>query len=225
MPRLYMVRHGQTLFNALRRKQGWCDSPLTELGIEQVKATGAYFEEHGITFDHAYSSPSERACDTLEIVAPGMPYERVKGLKEWFFGTFEGVTEDVSPRGAHGDFYVPYGGESEEEFKERIFDTLTQIMRRPGHENVLVSTHGAVMTRFPETWGFNLREHLGVFGLGNGAFTVYEFDEKDGFTFVEAVDPYALTHAGEQAAPHPDSWQPPRVPHEPVNDANPTAAT
>ena len=34
MSQLYLVRHGQTLFNVLRRKQGWCDSPLTEVGIE-----------------------------------------------------------------------------------------------------------------------------------------------------------------------------------------------
>lgn len=36
MSRVYMIRHGQTLFNVLRRKQGWCDSPLTEVGIGQA---------------------------------------------------------------------------------------------------------------------------------------------------------------------------------------------
>lgn len=214
MSKLYMVRHGQTLFNELRRKQGWCDSPLTELGIEQVKATGAYFREHGITFDHAYSSTSERACDTLELVAPGMSYERVKGLKEWYFGTYEGVTEDVTPRPAHGDFYVPYGGEHEDAFKERIFNTITEIMRRPGHESVLISTHGAVITRFPEVWGFDIREHLGAWSLGNGAFVVYEFDGGSGYTFVEAVDPYALQQGGDVASSNAqaEAWRPPRVP-------------
>ena len=29
---LYLMRHGQTLFNVRRKIQGWCDSPLTELG-------------------------------------------------------------------------------------------------------------------------------------------------------------------------------------------------
>ena len=32
MTRLYLMRHGQTLFNTLNRIQGWCDSPLTEKG-------------------------------------------------------------------------------------------------------------------------------------------------------------------------------------------------
>lgn len=34
---LYLMRHGQTLFNARKKIQGWCDAPLTELGIKQAK--------------------------------------------------------------------------------------------------------------------------------------------------------------------------------------------
>lgn len=66
---LYLMRHGQTLFNALERIQGWSDSPLTELGIEQAQMAADYFKAQGLTFDSYYSSTSERASDTLEIVA------------------------------------------------------------------------------------------------------------------------------------------------------------
>ena len=52
MSKVCMIRHGQTLFNVLRRKQGWCDSPLTELGIELARPAGAYVREQGIQFDH-----------------------------------------------------------------------------------------------------------------------------------------------------------------------------
>ena len=101
MSTVYFVRHGQTLFNVLRRKQGFCDSPLTELGIQQVHRAGAVLRERGIEFDHFYSSPSERAVDTLQIVLAeigraGAPFEMVKGLKEQNFGLFEGLTEDVN---------------------------------------------------------------------------------------------------------------------------------
>lgn len=41
---LYLMRHGQTLFNLEHKIQGWCDSPLTELGINQAKIAGRYFE-------------------------------------------------------------------------------------------------------------------------------------------------------------------------------------
>ena len=73
------MRHGQTLFNVRRKVQGWCDAPLTDLGIEQAKTTGKYFKACNITFDQAYSSTSERACDTLELVTD-LPYTRLKGL-------------------------------------------------------------------------------------------------------------------------------------------------
>lgn len=35
---LYLMRHGQTLFNLQHKIQGWCDSPLTELGIKQAES-------------------------------------------------------------------------------------------------------------------------------------------------------------------------------------------
>ena len=65
------MRHGQTLFNKRHLIQGWCDSPLTDFGIYQAQVAAQYFKEHGIIFDSAFSSTSERACDTLEIVTDG----------------------------------------------------------------------------------------------------------------------------------------------------------
>lgn len=95
MKTLYLMRHGQTLFNVQQRIQGWCDSPLTELGIQQAKKAGQYFKEHQIHFDHAYSSTSERCCDTLELVTD-MPYTRLKGLKENFYGELEAESERLN---------------------------------------------------------------------------------------------------------------------------------
>ena len=56
---LYLMRHGQTLFNVRRKIQGACDSPLTELGINQAKHVSQYFKD--IKLDHAYASTSERS--------------------------------------------------------------------------------------------------------------------------------------------------------------------
>ena len=36
---LYLMRHGETLFNKQKKIQGWCDSPLTDFGIEQADLT------------------------------------------------------------------------------------------------------------------------------------------------------------------------------------------
>ena len=47
---LYLMRHGQTLFNVRRKVQGWCDSPLTQTGIQQAKIAGEYFKRKNIVF-------------------------------------------------------------------------------------------------------------------------------------------------------------------------------
>lgn len=78
---LYLVRHGQTMFNRQKRIQGWCDSPLTDMGKRQADAVKDYFEKHVISFDHAYCSTGERCSDTLERIT-NMPYTRLKGLKD-----------------------------------------------------------------------------------------------------------------------------------------------
>ena len=60
MSKLYMMRHGQTLFNVLKRKQGWCDSPLTELGIEQAKRAGEGVAiENPLSHEVAFVYPRE----------------------------------------------------------------------------------------------------------------------------------------------------------------------
>ena len=47
---LYMMRHGQTLFNELKRMQGWSDSPLTDLGIRQAKGARHHCHLFGLLF-------------------------------------------------------------------------------------------------------------------------------------------------------------------------------
>ena len=197
MSKLYLMRHGQTLFNVLKRKQGWCDSPLTELGIEQAQGAGRWFAEHGVTFDHAYSSTSERAVDTLELVLAesgqgDLAYERVKGLKEWNFGSFEGLTEDVNPPLPYGDFYVPFSGEGEMAFRARLVETITELMRRPGHECVLMASHGAAVAQFLRAQGPEAEQRLRGDGrrIGNCGITVYDFDPKTAhFEALELINP------------------------------------
>ena len=189
MSKLYMMRHGQTLFNVLKRKQGWCDSPLTELGIEQAKGAGAWIREQGVTFDHVYSSTSERCCDTTELVVPGVPYERVKGLKEWNFGKFEGITEDLNLVPPFGDFYVQFGGEGELEFRDRVVSTLIDLMRRPDHECVLAVSHGAAMAQVPRAFGDDMMNHSNGKRMGNCCIAVYEFDGDRTLALEQLVNP------------------------------------
>lgn len=183
---LYLMRHGQTLFNVRRKIQGWCDAPLTELGQNQAKIAGEYFKKKGIVFDHAYSSTSERACDTLEFVTD-MPYQRIKGLKEWNFGTLEGESEDLNPPLPYGDFFkIYYGGEGELEMRQRMADTLEEIMSKEDHHVVLAVSHGAACRGFMRYWAKNQKVDQKSRIL-NCCIFKYEYEDGE-FSLVEIIN-------------------------------------
>ncbi|MFF3021259.1 histidine phosphatase family protein [Gottfriedia sp. NPDC057948] len=181
---LYLMRHGQTLFNSRRKIQGSCDSPLTELGIKQAEAAALYFKEQNIIFDHAYCSTSERASDTLEIVTE-LSYTRLKGLKEWNFGTFEGESEDLNPPLPYGDFFVKFGGEDQKELQQRMATTCQKIMEED-NEVVLAVSHGAALRNFMRHW-----EHKSSITqqdrIGNCCILKFEYENRE-FKLVEIIN-------------------------------------
>lgn len=151
MRTVYIMRHGETIFNQQKKIQGWCDSPLTEKGRKQALIAGEYFKKHQITFGEAYSSTSERASDTLELVVE-MDYQRLKGLKEWNFGRLEAEHEYLNPPLPYKDFFVAFGGEEELDFRERISTTIFEVMKAGKADNTLIVSHGAACRQFMRKW-------------------------------------------------------------------------
>ena len=110
---LYLVRHGQTIFNLKRIIQGWSDSPLTQLGCDQAARAGMFLRARGIEPDHAYTSTLHRTEQTIANLWPGLAYERLDGLREWFFGDFEAERVMLMPKRPWRDFYRQFGGEGQ----------------------------------------------------------------------------------------------------------------
>lgn len=184
--KLYLVRHGETQFNAEHRVQGWCDSPLTERGREQARTVGRYFREKGIAFDHAYCSTSERASDTLELMVD-MPYTRLRGLKEMNFGKLEGLPDRLCAKTPEEcvTYYLPFGGDSSDWVRDRMLDTLTQIMGQEGHDCVLAVSHGGANYNFLRAVYPDAKGELAR-GWGNCLILVFDFED-DAFTFERAI--------------------------------------
>ena len=67
MLQVYLVRHGETQWNAERRIQGQSDSPLTAKGEQQAMQVATRAKELGIT--HIISSDLGRTRRTAEIIA------------------------------------------------------------------------------------------------------------------------------------------------------------
>lgn len=93
---IYLVRHGKTMFNTTGQVQGWADSPLTEVGIEQADSAGKGLSD--IPFTLAYSSDMGRARATAQHIldqnestkTKDLRIKELMGLREWGYGGYEG---------------------------------------------------------------------------------------------------------------------------------------
>ena len=175
--RLYLMRHGYTVFNQLEKLQGWSDSPLTELGVAQALELGEHLSQQGLAFDHAYSSPSERAWRSLELACPDGPAPVLdRRLRELNCGALEGAPLYLTPWPVPHDHFVQFGGESTPELRERVCAALCDIMSRQGHDLVIVASHGAAVREFSDTWrGRSLVSQPAL--LGNCGYCAFEYDE------------------------------------------------
>ena len=190
---LYAMRHCETLFNVQHKSQGWCDSPITPRGIEQAKRAGEELARRGVTFDHFYSSTSERCCDTMELVCQAAfgelkPYVRLKGLRECGFGIFEGKDDFCEPDFGPVRSLVMQagGGETSEQVFARMDETLSKIMADPDTQNVLVTGSGGSLRHFYMLHKANAKAEFFV----NTNCLTYVYEWEDGvFSCVEVYGP------------------------------------
>ena len=191
LKKLVLMRHGQTLFNLRGKFQGVVDSPLTPLGIQQAKTVKPFLDDLPFRFDHAYSSSSERACDTLEIVT-NLPYIRLKGLKEWNFGILEGEPEYLHPPfDQYDEYFSTHDGEGRMEVFNRINSTLCSIMEKEDHCNVIASSHGLAMREFVTYWTKD-NPSLVPSRFANCIIFIFDYDtETKTFTLIDVHNPFA----------------------------------
>ncbi|WP_211748674.1 histidine phosphatase family protein [Paenibacillus sp. Marseille-Q4541] len=196
--RLYLVRHGETLFNTQNLMQGWSDSPLTKEGIEVAKYLGAGMKD--IPFAAAYSSTSERSMDTADYILQGrnIPVHLNKGLKEMNFGTWEGKSNKIVEKEAPNffdfkNFKSPVGGENYHELYDRTKAAIDQIIKENEENggNVLVVSHGITIMNYI----LKLDPTLELKPLPNSSVTIVEW--KNGKFTVETVGDQSYAEKGK----------------------------
>ena len=127
---IYLIRHGQTDWNAEGRLQGQKDIGLNENGRRQASDNGRRLAEElgdsAVTFDYV-ASPLGRTRETMERVRAAMGldphgYRTDPRLIELSFGDWEGSTipelqrvmpERVEARARHKWDFIPPGQDAE----------------------------------------------------------------------------------------------------------------
>ncbi|ERK12443.1 MAG: 2,3-diphosphoglycerate-dependent phosphoglycerate mutase GpmB [Pantoea sp.] len=154
MLQVYLVRHGETVWNAARRIQGQSDSPLTEKGEQQAHQVGERVKSLGIT--HVIASDLGRTRRTAEIIADacGCAVTLDARLRELNMGVLEqrpieGLTaEEESWRKTLVDGTengrIP-GGESMAEMAARMHAALNDCLGLPAGSRPLIVSHGMAL--------------------------------------------------------------------------------
>lgn len=147
------VRHGETDLNKEHRITGESDVPLNEDGVAQAHETA---EEIKGDFDVLYSSTMKRALETAEIINKklNLPLVTSDLIVERRFGSLtkktwgeisEIVGYDARSKDTRQEYnYKPFGGETAEDFRKRLF-TFVEEVKRSNYKKPLVVCHGGVL--------------------------------------------------------------------------------
>ncbi len=150
MPTWYLVRHGQTEWNAARRMQGRQDSSLTVEGRDHARMSGRLLAQLGI--DAVYASPLGRVRQTLELMSEHIAMAPVfdERLVEWSSGEWSGeLYADLAAKwpadwaawqaDQHG--HRPPGGENFVDLAERAASFLADVAA-PREARIAIVAHG-----------------------------------------------------------------------------------
>ena len=144
---LYVVRHGQTIWNLERRVQGITDIPLTEEGIKSAEELKELVNT--LNIDVVISSPLSRARDTAKILVDSkLPINTDDRIKERNWGLNEGALIDEIDRWDCWDVILNTKVQNIEciqDFMYRVSSFLEEIKVKYKDKNVLVVTHSAVI--------------------------------------------------------------------------------
>lgn len=154
MLQVYLVRHGETRWNAERRIQGQSDSPLTAKGEQQAVQVGERVRTYGIT--HVIASDLGRTRRTAEIIADacGCGVTLDARLRELDMGVLEqrhldsltAEEEEWRRLVVNGtpDGRIPQG-ESMQELSERMHAALAACLELPPGSRPLLVSHGIAL--------------------------------------------------------------------------------
>ncbi|MBI2133765.1 histidine phosphatase family protein [Candidatus Woesearchaeota archaeon] len=145
--KLIIVRHGETEGNVNQTMQGHLHGKLTEKGVFQATKLAELLKNERI--DAIFSSDLERARGTASEIGRhhSCPVYFLPELRERKVGIYEGrhyseLKQAVSESGKHKVDFIPEGGESFGQLKERASVFFDRLLKEFKGRTVLVCSHG-----------------------------------------------------------------------------------
>ena len=172
---LYLIRHGETAWSLTHQHTGRTDIPLTEHGEEEARQLGKRLG--GTQFARIFSSPSQRAQRTCELVASGASLETEPDLAEWNYGDYEGsCTANIRKERPDWNIFrdgCP-GGETPGQVSDRADRLIVRLRKLEG--KIALFSHGQFGCVLAARWiGLPVIEGP-HFVLGTASLSVLGYD-------------------------------------------------
>jgi probable phosphoglycerate mutase len=152
---LWVTRHGETVWNNLRKYQGHLHGELSMHGRRQAEALATRLASEG--FAALYSSDLQRASRTAECIAAKSrhPIQRDGRLRERNLGIFQGLNsqqiqqqypDDYEKYMSNDENYVIPEGESRRQRYDRVTQCTREIVEQHVGQRVVIVTHGGPLS-------------------------------------------------------------------------------
>lgn len=184
--RIILIRHCEAEGNHKRIFQGHFDGKVSENGRAQLERLAERMKS--LPFEAIYSSPLSRALETAKAANryACLPIQTREGLMEISGGRWEGKPwasfPELYPKESeawnlHPQDFHPQGGESMREVYDRIWNTITQIVRENQGKTVCVVSHGCAIRNFIcRAKGFPIEELKNIDWCDNTGINIIDFD-------------------------------------------------
>src|SRR5574341_688916 len=157
MPKVILVRHGESVWNSERRIQGSLDPELSSRGLRQTDLLVSHLRPHLPSAVAAiYTSPLRRAAQTADQIAAtyGIPVVHEPDLREMSLGKWEGMTVaeiQATYPGCYEQWledplaFPAPGGEDLRSFERRVVGGLERMQNTHPKADLIVVSHGGVI--------------------------------------------------------------------------------
>ncbi len=151
LPKIHLVRHGETEWSLTGRHTSHTEIPLTVRGEAQARQLGERLRP--VKFARIFTSPRARARQTYELAGLSPSAEVETDLREWDYGEYEGRTS-AEIHATHPRWNLFADGAPGGESPAEVFARAENFARRLRHleGNVAIFSHGHFLRVLAAAW-------------------------------------------------------------------------
>ncbi|RKD28051.1 histidine phosphatase family protein [Caminicella sporogenes] len=185
MKKIYLVRHGETLWNYMSKTQGCKNILLSKKGIFQAKAVANRLSSFDEKYIKIYSSDLDRCLITAKYISQKInkEIEVLKDLREMNFGSWEGLTSEEIKQNYLSEYNIwrntPHianipNGENLKSVQKRCLKAIYKICDEFEEGSVIIVSHGvAIKTIILGVLNIDLSNYYKI-SLNNGSINKIE---------------------------------------------------